>query len=123
LKITVLEALKDSSGLLAHTNSLAILKTGGSIRLPDGRVIEYPAVTADVATAIDLGRRYVLFLRFDSETETFAIVKAWEIQDGRAAPLDPFDLRDANSHSSPYAGLEESLFLSAVRNSISATNK
>jgi hypothetical protein len=48
----------------------------------------------------------------------FRIDKLWELRNGVAAPMDPFDQGLAQEGKSQFAGMAEAAFLNAVRDAV-----
>jgi hypothetical protein len=97
-------------------SAIVVDEGGGAIRLPDGRVAKQTRFPME--TDVDVGNRYVLFLTFDDKTQSFRIVKAWELKNGQAQPLAKTDLKDQKTGVSKYAGMPEVDFLNAVKQSV-----
>jgi hypothetical protein len=120
LTVTVERIFKDSEQIVG--NRLIILNLGGAIKLSDGRVVRQFVIPTE--NHIKVGRRYVLFLNYYPKTASFAIVKAWQLDEGRAVPLAYSDIKEASqasqAQSSKYAGMTEAEFLAAVQESVGA---
>ena len=117
LAVRVEQVLKDNSSLAKENGSVVILGEGGALRLPNGKVAKQ-FVPPPVENDIRVGGRYVLFLLYKQEAEAFFVWKVWELRAGHAIPMARSDVREAETGSSPYAGMDEAAFLNAVRNSV-----
>jgi hypothetical protein len=117
LTVRVEKVFKDPAD--AVRRRIVIDELGGAIRLPDGRVAR--KISAPLDSQIDVGHRYVLFLRNVGGTDGFSVVKAWELRNGRARPVAKSDLnKEALETTTPkYAGMSEADFLGAVQEAAS----
>jgi hypothetical protein len=115
--VSVEDVFKDSASLFPKKDSvIALFRMGGSLRLPSGAVVR-----TDVHGLGDppvAGHRYVCFLRYDALGYWFRIDKLWELRNGVAAPMDPFDQGLAQAGRSRFTGMDEAIFLSAVRDAV-----
>ena len=115
--VSVEDVFKDSASLFPKKDSvIALFRMGGSLRLPSGAVVR-----TDVHGLGDppvTGHRYVCFLRYDALGYWFRIDKLWELRNGVAAPMDPFDQGLAQAGRSRFTGMDEATFLSAVRGAV-----
>lgn len=64
---------------------LTLVRTGGAVRLPSGRIFRLRVVGKRMPTA---GNRYLLFLRVDPSSSTFYIHSGYHFRGGVAHPLD-----------------------------------
>ncbi len=92
---------------------IAMLQPGGTLDLSDGTqfVHEVPGYGRD----LEVGGRYVLFLRNRISCKCYVLTKAWELRDGTAHPMSPDDTAAASINRSVYAGMKEDLFVERVR--------
>src|ERR1022692_1136610 len=115
--VSVEDVFKDSASLFPKKDSvIALFRMGGSLRLPSGAVVR-----TDVHGLGDppvAGHRYVCFLHYDARGYWFRIDKLWELRNGAAAPMDPFDQALVQEGSSQFTGMDEAAFLNAVRDEI-----
>jgi hypothetical protein len=115
--VSVEEVFKDSASLFPKKDSvIALFRMGGSLRLPSGAVVR-----TDVHGLGDppvAGHRYVCFLRYDALGYWFRIDKLWELRNGAAAPMDPFDQALVQEGRSQFTGMDEAAFLNAVRDAV-----
>lgn len=111
------EVLRDANHVVIATASVITLyQIGGALRMPSGRVVRMDVRGLPPPPAEN--HRYVFFLKYDPRGHWFAIVKTWEIRDGAAVPTDSFDIGQARSGRSHYAGESEAEFLSAVSDAV-----
>jgi hypothetical protein len=101
---------------LSGASSITLPQLGGALRLPSGKVIKQ-FVPAD-EKLLDVGARYVLFLDYDAKHDWFGVVKAWELQNGRAKARAQTDVKDAAQGISRYDGMDESQFLLEVQSAV-----
>jgi hypothetical protein len=100
-------------------NTITIERVGGKVRLPSGkllhRVIE--------GSYLPQGRkRYLMFLKYDKETNSSYVLTGYELQAGKIVPLDGKGLETPAVKSyenyQQYNGIDETCFLNIVRNAI-----
>jgi len=119
LQIDVERVFKDRAQTVG--SAITILALGGAIRLPDGRIARQFAPPMQNRLYVD--RRYVLFANYFAATQSFNVIKAWELRNGTVAPLSDSDISDAKSGKSKYANMTESAFLDAVQDIASSTSQ
>lgn len=120
--VRVESVLKNTSVLQMATNStITTERGGGRVRLPSGREILRGTHGKPMPK---VGRRYVFFLMSNAETQSFAIVTAYELRDGRISPLDGSSrfkkqmiIREYAEYDR-YEGSDEDVFLSEVKAAI-----
>lgn len=117
LTVRIEQVLKDGSSIAKENGSIVIFGEGGALRLPNGKVAKQ-FVPPPVENDIRVGGRYVLFLLYRREVEAFLVWKPWELRTGHAIPMARSDIRDAETGSSPYGGMNGAAFLNEVRNSV-----
>ena len=127
--VGVEEILKDNSAATISTGgSLTAERAGGRVRLPSGRVI----LRGDMRKSMPVpGRRYLLFLEFNEEVQTYSILTGYELRAGQTFPLDGNRrFKEGQKYEQlvgydRYEGVSEITFLNEVREAIasSATNK
>jgi hypothetical protein len=82
----VVEVLKNSEvHYLKPDDLLDFQSKGGVIRLPSGKLITRGALTDSMP---QIGGRYLLFLRFDPNTEDYEVLMAYQFFAGRVYRLD-----------------------------------
>jgi hypothetical protein len=86
--------------------SIIAEREGASVRLPDGRVIRYEIAYQGMP---QVGRQYVLFLKYEPQGADYRIITGYELRKGRVSPLDKAD------HFATYSNLREETFLNEVR--------
>jgi hypothetical protein len=119
LQVNIERMFKDSESVVSGNSSVTIPQRGGALRLPGGKVVkQFVALDEKV---LDVGARYLLFLNYDSKHDWFAIVKAWELRNGRAKAQAQTDVRDAIQGVSKYDEMDESQFLQEVQNAVNGT--
>lgn len=118
--VRVGDVLKNNSAAaLAPGDSVAVVRAGGAVRFPSGKVIRRGSGGRPLPR---VGRRYVFFLRYDTEGEDFPVITAYELRGGRVIPLDGLDID--GTLLEPYAayqefkGVDENVFLGRVREAI-----
>ncbi len=123
--VRVESILKNTSLLqLASNSTITTERGGGRVRLPSGREILRGAHGKPMP---QVGRRYVFFLVSNAETQSFTIVTAYELRNGRVYPLDGSSrfkkemvIREYAEYDR-YEGTDEDSFLSKVKAAINKT--
>jgi hypothetical protein len=114
--VLVLEVIKDSSATITTGAPVTIERSGGALRFPSGKVLIRGLLGKPLPL---ISRRYVFFLKRNTEGEDFSIITAYELRGGQVFPLDgtspkgdvvaPFALHQK------YKGVDGSTFLITVR--------
>lgn len=65
-------------------------------------------------TPLEMGARYLLFLRYDSKSQSYPIVKHWQLADGKVIAVDLYEKRRAIEGNSIFDGKAESQILAAT---------
>jgi hypothetical protein len=113
------EQILDAGGTsITPGQSVDLLMPGGSVLLSDGRAISYNVRYKEGEYSIQPGHRYLFFLHFDKNTESYGAIKTWELSRGVAVPNSPDDSDRMAKGESHLAGLTEDRFLTAVRQAI-----
>lgn len=116
LQLRIERVLRDSEVVLPGLTSITIPQLGGVLHLPSGKIVRQ-FVPPD-ENLLDVGARHLLFLNYDRKHDWFGIVKAWELQNGRAKAHAQTDVNDAGQGISKYDGMDESVFLQEVQNAV-----
>ena len=107
--IQVHEILKDRSGTVSTTTTLAVDRAGARVRYPTGKIVKY-VVSGQSMPRVN--QRYVLFLTL--EDQDFKILTGYALQAGRVYPLDRVET------FKKHKGVDEATFLNQVRNAINS---
>jgi hypothetical protein len=106
--IRVDESLKAPANLdLPKGGQATVLRVGGDIRFPDGRVLHRRSRNRRYP---HLGGRYVLFLAYKPESRAFYLITGYELLDGHIFSLD------TSPPCMEYNNLVESVFLKDLKN-------
>lgn len=92
LKLQVQEHIFTKTGN-PDRDKLSILYPGGTIQSRNGMVVK--RAVGSGTTPLDLGKRYLLFLTYEKSTDSFNILRAWDLSS--EVPV----LLDQNGSSSP----------------------
>ncbi len=116
LKFQPEKIIKDENSL--KQKAITILQGGGTLRLANGRVESVgPAMGS---SPIDIGKRYLLFLKFSSLNRAYTVVKAWDLSNSVPVELSangkPMERRSVND---PYDVSSQESLLAAVSEDIS----
>lgn len=101
--------LKDDKNVIVAGNTIDVLREGGRVRLPSGRITRYSINGQNMPL---VGQRYVLFLSCDSLEQSFNIITGYVLRNGKVFPLDGGDIFD------PYKDVDEPAFLNTLRGSL-----
>ena len=91
-------------------DSLTIKRLGGSLQLPDGRIVTRTVM--GLGKPLQPGRTYVLFLSRSSLVPRYGVVVAWELRGGRVLPAD---VSCGPEEEAEFTTLSAELFLQRVR--------
>jgi hypothetical protein len=89
--------------------SIVAVREGADVQLPSGRIFRYEIVHQGMPV---IGRRYLLFLKYNPEGKDYTILTGYELRRNRVYPIDevaPFIV---------YKRFDESPFLNLVRETI-----
>jgi hypothetical protein len=87
---------------LPPTGQITVVRPGGAIRLPDGKLLQ---ANSNLPGPLTVGHRYVLFLRYDDSVDWYRLEKPWELRDEVVVPVN------ASDKNSPHSGEKEKDFL------------
>jgi hypothetical protein len=93
---------------ISPDDSIKVLREGGRVRLPSGRVQFYSISKENMPEG---QQRYVFFLRRLNEGQGFKLLTAYALKNGKVFPLDE------HSQFSVFKGADETEFLNKVRES------
>lgn len=112
------QVLQDKAGGLAPGKVVTVILGGGSLQMPDGKVVRRD-VEQERQFGIQPGHRYVLFLSRQQEADFYTYDKSWELTNGKAVPNSPDDAVRAGKGTSRFAGMPEASFVDAMRSAVS----
>lgn len=85
-RVKVDQILKNSLPFdLSPGGFLKIDRAGGAVRYPHGQIVVYLDLVNDLPES---GREYLLFLKSDRNSENYAVITLYELQDTKTIPLD-----------------------------------
>jgi hypothetical protein len=113
---TVQRVLKSTSGAIPAGSTIDLLVAGGSLNL-NGRLINYRENRGD-DTPLEEGHRYLLFLRYSPESESYFIKKHWKLESGRVTAVDLLEKYRAKAGTSQFGGHAESEIIAATEEAI-----
>jgi len=116
-KLSVQETIKTSGApYLRLGDSIDIQRKGGVIRLQSGKLLTR-AVLADSLPQI--GGRYLLFLKYNQETEDYGILMGYQFAGSDVYRLDDLNFRDSTHEQAVHAlfkeGMSAEQFLSRAK--------
>lgn len=113
--LLIKEVLKDSQEFpLTSGKLIAVERPSGAVRFPSGRVQRFSINKQGMPR---VGKRYVLFLKYNEQGQDFSILTGYQLRNGRVLPLDdlgPFTV---------FKGTGETSFLDVVRQAIAQSAK
>jgi hypothetical protein len=90
-KVKVLEVVKATGAMsLRADDSIEIQRKGGAIRLRSGKVLVRGALADSMP---QIGKRYLLFLKYNQDTDDFAIVTGYQLDGNDVYRLDDLSYR------------------------------
>lgn len=102
---------------------VTIERAGGKVKLPSGKMLHR---LIDGNPMPKVGKRYLIFLKYDKETDSSYILTGYELEAGKVVPLDGLGVDDKIVESyenfQQYNGVDEDSFLNTVKNAISDFN-
>jgi hypothetical protein len=91
-KVSLQEVLKNSpTHYLRANDSIDIQRKGGSIRLPSGKILTRAALADSMP---QIGGRYLLFLKYDQDTEDYTILMAYQLSGNEVYRLDTLSFKE-----------------------------
>ncbi len=121
-KVSLQEVLKDSpTHYLRANDSIDVQRKGGSIRLPSGTVLTRAALADSMPIT---GGRYLLFLKYDQNTEDYAILTGYQLGGNEVYRLDSLSLEEnynpQSAHPLHREGVSESQFVDRMKSALVA---
>jgi hypothetical protein len=112
-KLKVREVVKTTGAMsLRADDSIEIQRKGGAIRLRSGKVLVRGALADSMP---QIGKRYLLFLKYNQDTDDFAIVTGYQLDGNEVYRLDDLSYGESNHkkvfHSLRKEGVTEDQFL------------
>jgi hypothetical protein len=80
------EIIKDKSNNLTPKSSLVILQRGGTLQMPDGKIVK--SVPYGGSNPIRLETRYLLFLRYHPQEQCFTVIRSWDLSHEQPREMD-----------------------------------
>jgi hypothetical protein len=109
-----------SNGSLYSGAQITAQRPGGRVRFPSGKILLLGAPYGENMPRI--GKRYVLFLKYNDDGQDYSIITAYELRSGLVFPLDGSPEGDGKSRQfaeyEEYAGKDELTFINDVRAAI-----
>jgi hypothetical protein len=122
--VRVDEVLKQSSATPIVTGGFVdAQREGGRVRFPSGSVQSYITHYQGVPVT---GRKYVLFLKRNEQTDVFTLLTGYEQRDGLVYPLDGVDLPLGATEIpqfAAYKGVDEATFTKDLRSALAQPQK
>jgi hypothetical protein len=99
------------------SESIVLLRRGGEVRLPEGRVVR-SVVIGDGDLPV-VGHQYLFFLNNRSEADAYLLTKMWLIQEGLIRAVFPDDRERVNRGQSAYDGAYLATVLASLKAGVS----
>jgi len=99
-------------------STLDFLEIGGVAQDPGGRVLEHHAT--GFGNQIEVGKEYLMFLKYRPEAQCFTIVKLWELSQGKAVATSSDDIARTGNNLSTVNGMPVSAVVNQVQSLIAA---
>ncbi|HEX8194746.1 MAG TPA: hypothetical protein VF571_00925 [Pyrinomonadaceae bacterium] len=117
--IEIEQVLKGEENSLLHSQStVTIQRRGGAVRLPSGKILRRGAITEFMPLS---DKKYLFFLKYYGDSESFEIITGYELRDGRVFPLDGQNLSEGkrkNVRFTAYEGKTQEEFLRLIQNEL-----
>jgi hypothetical protein len=116
-KLKLQEIIKTSDApYLRVADSIDIQRKGGAVRLPSGKVLTRAALADSMP---DVGNRYLLFLKFNKDTEDYGVLTGYQLEGNEVYRLDDLNFSESNHqeviHPLRKEGVNEDQFLARAK--------
>jgi hypothetical protein len=116
-KLKLQEIIKTSDApYLRVADSIDIQRKGGAVRLPSGKVVTRAALADSMP---DVGKRYLLFLKFNKDTEDYWVLTGYQLEGNEVYRLDDLNFSESNhqgvTHPLRKEGVNEDQFLARAK--------
>jgi hypothetical protein len=116
-KLMLQEIIKTSNApYLRVADSIDIQRKGGAVRLPSGKVLTRAALADSMP---HVGNRYLLFLKFNEDTEDYGVLTGYQLEGNEVYRLDDLNFSESNHqeaiHPLRKEGVSEDQFLTRVK--------
>jgi len=120
LYVNVDQVFKTNNPSLQSGETLTVLNDGGSL-VVHGRKLHVNPVSGDPSGFVDLGGRYVFFLRYQPNIDAYRVVKAWRLTGNGPQALQPSDKQGPEAEL--LLSMSESQFLNEVQQAVNDANQ
>jgi hypothetical protein len=100
--------------------TITVLALGGTVRMGPTVIEHYLHPSSEMLIP---QHRYLLFLYYSPDCDSYDVVKSWELLGGRVLPFQEEDVLRARRGTSLYAGMDEAEFIAAVSAAIERESK
>jgi hypothetical protein len=121
LYATVESVLKNTGNELTIGSEIVFLSHGGTLILPDKRVISSPRNRDK--SRFQPGHKYVFFANYKDDTESYGVPEVWEINDGRGTRVIPVGILADRGSRSRFIGAHVEDFLSTLMAELNSCNQ
>jgi hypothetical protein len=113
IRFTVEATLKSKPLPIMPGEALECVVPGGVAEI-NGRIIQQRVQSGD-DTPLEEHGRYLLFLKYDADRESYSIVKHWLLENGRAVAVDLIETQRVKKGNSDYDGQPENKIIDATK--------
>lgn len=109
--------IKDNqSNPIESDSNIIVQRAGGRVIYPSGKILKYSISGQEMPR---LNGKYIFFLRYDQQRQTYYIITAYEISNGKITALDGKGKAEGSGFKfSKYNGTDEQQFINELRNAL-----
>src|SRR5579859_5845061 len=115
-KVTVGEVVKAAARPLTVGQSIDVERNGGTIRLPSGKILRRGSLAESMP---EIGKRYVLFLQYAADTDSFILKTGYQLEGQHVYCLDDSGKNVTVNQSLKEYGTTEDQFIAKIKKSVS----
>jgi hypothetical protein len=124
-KLKLQEIIKTSNApYLRAGDSIDFRRKGGAIKLPSGKVLTRAALADSMP---QIGSRYLLFLKYNQDTEDYGVLTGYQLEGNEVYGLDDLNFSDSTHervvHPLRREGVNENQFLTRAKSAFLSRKK
>jgi hypothetical protein len=116
-KITLQEIIKASAKSLSVGQSIDVERSGGSIRLPSGKILRRGVLAESMP---QMGKRYIFLLQYKEDTDSFLLKTGYQLEGDHVYCLDDDQKNVTLNQPLKEYGTNESQLIERMKKSVSA---